>query len=193
MSTKPGPLELLVPTLGRLSAYAEALARGWSADNIRGAIAAVEELERIRQDPAVFVASLDDPKGLGEPIIQPNGEYRPRLPGFRRWLWDDEGFAGSLSLRWRPGGSDLPEHVLGHIGYGVVPWKQGRGYATQALALALPLARAQGLEWVELVVAPDNPASQRVITANGGVFVEAFREPATHGGAESWRYRIDLT
>jgi len=41
-------------------------------------------------------------------------------------MWDDE-FAGSIGFRWQPGTSALPPHCLGHIGYAVVPWKQGRG------------------------------------------------------------------
>ena len=55
-------------------------------------------------------------------------------------MWDGE-FCGSIGFRWQPGTSTLPPYVLGHIGYAVVPWKRGRGYATQALALLLPEAR----------------------------------------------------
>ena len=74
-----------------------------------------------------------------------------RLPGYRRWLWDGE-FCGSIDFRWQPGTTALPPHCLGHIGYGVVPWKQGRGYATRALSLLLPAARAEGLAFVSRVV-----------------------------------------
>jgi predicted acetyltransferase len=82
--------------------------------------------------------------------------------------------------------------VLGHVGYAVVPWKRQRGYATRALALLLPLARAQGLAWVEITTDASNLPSQRVITANGGVLVEHFDKPMVYGGTPSLRFRIDL-
>ena len=85
-------------------------------------------------------------------------------------MWDGE-FAGSIGFRWRPGTTDLPPYCLGHIGYGVVPWKQRRGYATRALANLLPLAKQEGLPFVAITTDTHNVPSQRVILANGGVFV----------------------
>jgi predicted acetyltransferase len=82
--------------------------------------------------------------------------------------------------------------VLGHIGYSVVPWKQGRGYATAALRQLLPFARAQGLTYVELTTDPGNIPSQKVITSNGGKLIERFTKAASYGGKESLRWRIDL-
>ena len=70
----------------------------------------------------------------------------------------------------------MPSHVLGHIGYSVVPWKRRRGYATRALGLILSDAHAEGLEYVEITTDLDNIASQRVIEANGGLLVERFRK-----------------
>ena len=115
----------------------------------------------------------------------------PRLPGYRRWLWDGE-FCGPIGFRWQPGTSALPPYVLGHIGYGVVPWKRGRGYATRALALLLPEARKEGLAYVELTTDPDNLPSQKVIIANGGTLVERFSKTEAHGGDEALRWRIVL-
>lgn len=182
---------LIAPSLDRLPGYADALRRGWSPDTVRKDAAAREQLERIAQDSAGFVAGLDDPEARGGPITLPDGGTVPRLPGFQRWLWDGE-FCGSLNLRWQPGTAALPPHVLGHIGYSVAPWKQRRGYATQGLALLLPEARALGLDHVVLTTDPDNLASQRVIQANGGRLVERFRKPEAYGGDESLRWRIDL-
>ncbi|MCU4160883.1 hypothetical protein AiwAL_12305 [Acidiphilium sp. AL] len=56
----------------------------------------------------------------------------------------------------------------------------------------LPEAAAQGLHFVEISTDPDNIASQRVILNNGGVLVERFRKPDSHGGGEGLRFRIDL-
>ena len=114
-----------------------------------------------------------------------------RLPGFSRWMWDGE-FCGSIGFRWQPGTEVLPPHCLGHIGYAVVPWKKRRGHATRALAAMLPLARAEGLRYVELTTDPDNLPSQRVIEANGGVLVERFVKPPQFGSKQGLRYRIAL-
>jgi predicted acetyltransferase len=86
----------------------------------------------------------------------------------------------------------LPPHVLGHIGFAVVPWKRRRGYATRALALILPEAKGEGLPYVELSADVSNLASQRVIEANGGRVVERFRKPDAYGGGESYRFRVEL-
>ena len=127
----------------------------------------------------------------GSPITLPDGTTVPRLPGFRRWIWDGEA-VGSIGLRWQRGTSALPPHVLGHIGYAVVPWKEGRGYATEALRLMLGEARAVGLDHVEITTDLDNLASQKVILANGGILIGRFAKVAAYGGAESLKYRIDL-
>ena len=86
----------------------------------------------------------------------------------------------------------FPRYRLGHIGYSVVPWKRGRGYATQALGELLDHARAEGLRYAEITTRPDNVPSQRVILANGGVLVEEFTAPAALGGHRHLRYRVQL-
>ena len=90
------------------------------------------------------------------------------------------------------GHADLPPHCLGHIGYAVVPWKQGKGHATNGLRLLLPEARSVGLPYVEITTDPDNIASQRVIEANGGELVERFTKPPQFGSKPGLRYRIIL-
>ena len=109
----------------------------------------------------------------------------------RLWLWDTE-FCGSIDLRWQPGTSKLPAHVLGHIGYAVVPWKEGRGYTKLALKFMLSRARTEGLEYVEITTDPNNAASRRVIEANGGALTESIQRPAQYGGTDAVRYRITL-
>lgn len=185
-------LELRKPSLADLPAYAAALERSWSPDNVQRGKTARTQLVHIAEDPAAFIASQDDPDGRGPPVLLPDGSEVPRLPGFHRWIWDGE-FCGAVGFRWRPGTAELPPHVLGHIGYGVVPWKQGRGYGARALALFLPQAQALGLPYVELTTDLANIASQKVIAANGGVLVERFLKPSAYGeGLEGLRYRIAL-
>ena len=184
-------MELITPTLAHLPSYVAALRQGWSADNVRGAIAANEELTRIAADPLRFINSMTDREAKGEPVTLPDGSSVARIPGLRRWLWDGD-FCGSIGLRWQAGTPTLPPHCLGHIGYAVVPWKQRRGYATAGLGQVLPLARAEGLPWVEITTDPDNIASQRVIAANGGVLVEHFTKPAQFASLPGLRWRITL-
>ena len=165
--------------------------RRFLPDNIRREASAREELDKIAADPAAFVASLDDREAKAGPITLPDGSQVERLPGYRRWIWDD-GFCGSIGFRWQPGTSALPAYVLGHIGYAVVPWKRRRGYATRALALLLPEARKEGLSHVELTTDADNLPSQKVITSNGGTLLERFDKSEAHDGGATLRWRIVL-
>ena len=88
---------------------------------------------------------------------------------------------------------NVPPYCLGHVGYSVVPWKRGRGYAKQALAEMLERAAAEGLRDIEITTRVDNEPSQRVILANGGVLDEGFTAPAALGGHRHLRYRVQLT
>jgi predicted acetyltransferase len=184
-------VQLVKPSLEHLPSYVDALKRGWSPDNVRLLEATREHLAAIEEDAAAFVAGLDDPEAKGPPIRMPDGTVKQRLPSLRRWVWDGE-LAGSIGLRWQEGTSALPAHVLGHIGYAIVPWKAGRGYATRALAMILPEAKVRGLEYVEITTDPDNIASQKVVTASGGILVERFTKDAAYGGGDSLRFRISL-
>src|SRR5687768_4400015 len=184
-------MHLVWPAEPYLPSYAAALERGWSPDNTRPEAAVREQLEKIARDPAALLREMVDREAKGPPVTMPDGSTVPRLPGYRKWMWDGE-FCGSIGLRWQPGTSALPPHVLGHIGYAVVPWKRGLGYATRALALLLPYARNEGLRYVDITADPDNVESQKVVVANGGVLVERFKEPAQYGGHDALRFRIHL-
>lgn len=185
-------MQLIQPSLDGLPGYVAALERGWSPDNVRGDEAAREELAKIELDAPSFVAQQADREAKGPPVKLPDGSTGQRIPGYRLWMWDGE-FCGVIGFRWQPGTSALPPHVLGHIGYAVVPWKRRLGYATDALGQLLPRARAEGLSWVEITTDPDNLASQRIIVANGGVLLGPFRKPAQYGEVDGLRYRILLT
>lgn len=184
-------MPLVWPTAEHLPSYIAALESGWSADNLRGAVAAAEELGRIRADPAAFLAGMIDREARGGPVTLPDGSTVKRIPSVRRWIWDGE-FCGTIGLRWQPGTETLPPHCLGHIGYAVIPAKRNRGHATRALAAMLPLAKTEGLRWVDITTDPDNLASQRTIEANGGELLERFVKPAQFGATPGLRYRIAL-
>jgi len=185
------PIQLIRPGPAHVERYCDALRRGWSADNVRGKAAADEELALLQSDPDSYYERSDDAIGVGL-VTLPDGSQAQRLPWMRRWIFAGDDFAGSINLRWQAGTEALPPHVLGHIGYAVVPWQQNRGIASTALAALLPEARARGLRWVELTTDDDNAASQRVIAHCGGTLVEHFNKPAAYGGKPSQRWRIPL-
>ena len=183
-------MRLVWPETQYLTSYAHTLERGWSPDNLR-AEAGQESLDEIARDAERFLSGMVDRDAKGPPVTLPDGTTVPRLPGYHKWMWDGA-FCGEINFRWQPGTEELPPYCLGHIGYSVVRWKQGKGYATRALQLLIPEARSQGLPYVELTTDADNIASRRVIEANGGILFDRFNKPEGYGGAASLRFRIPL-
>lgn len=185
-------MRIVPPAAEHLSSYRAALHRGWCSETAsEDAAGAAAELAELDDDPAAFVAALNDPLRGGRPITLPDGSQVPRLPGIRRWMWDGE-YVGTISVRWRPGTMELPPYCLGHIGYAVVPWKRGHGHATSALAQMLDLAREEGLPYVDIVTDAENTASQAVVRANGGVLEEEFVMPPAAGSHPALRFRVLL-
>lgn len=173
------PFALVVPAREHLASYAAALETGWSPNTLRDVSG--EQLAAIRADADAFLESLV-PKP-GETIMLPGGESVERLPGCVRWMWDGA-FAGSINFRHVPGTEALPPHVLGHIGYSVVPWKRRRGYASRALGMMLAVAREAGMAGVEVDCDSENAVSRRVIEANGGTLVRRVPNPHREGRTE---------
>lgn len=183
------PIELRWPGHEELAGYVDALQRGWSPNTMDDE-AGRRQLVAIEDDADRFLASLAmDPGSTGAPVTLPDGSVARRIPGYDRWIWDGE-FCGRIGFRWQPGTEELPPHVLGHVGYAVVPWKRRRGYASEALRLLLDEVAEAGLRWIEITTDPDNVASQRVIEKVGGEFVERFRYPPAYDRTIGLRYRV---
>ena len=112
-----------------------------------------------------------------------------RVPETVLWLVDGDTYVGRLSIR-----HELNEYLSvigGHIGYDIRPSLRRRGHGTELLRLALPHARAIGLERVLVTCDETNIASRRIIEANGGVLENAVTEP---GAPEpTLRFWIALT
>jgi predicted acetyltransferase len=171
-----GSLVLIEPSLLNLSGFEDALAKGWSPDPRRQQDKAyVEaELDMLRNDRAGFLSRV----ASGDVVATSVSSREPQRIILRPfWIWDGE-FCGYITLRHLPGTSQLPLHLPGHVGYSIVPWKQGRGYATQALRLLLPIAAQAGLERINIICNEDNLASRRVIEKLGGVLHRTGSDPS---------------
>jgi predicted acetyltransferase len=177
-------VELIPPGLHRLADYMAALARGWSPTTQRDVSG--EELAMIHADPVAALRHIAREEGLSRRLA--DGTQVPFLPGRVFWIWQD-GFCGTINLRYQRGTEDLPPHVSGHVGYGVVPWRRGQGIATRALALLLPVAAKAGLARVLVTCDSDNLASRRVIEANGGVYRDTVAEP-DRAGVDKHRFWV---
>ena len=181
-------VELVAPTLERLPGYLDAVRRGCPGDRVLfGSAGAV--LALAAENPQAVLDRFADRTNAGVRYRR-DGTTAPRLPALFRWMWDGQ-FAGNINLRWAPDGRALPDDVPGHIGYGTVEWKRGRGYATRALSLMRVLAVEEGMTEVDIVTDVDNIASQRVVERNGGVRVEEFAQTEPLGGGQAIRWRVE--
>jgi predicted acetyltransferase len=121
-------------------------------------------------------------------IRLPTGELVPKVPFSIHWLVEGEEFIGEASIR-----HELNTWLLregGHVGYGIRPARQRKGYGKLILALALEKCRRLGLGRVLVTCQDDNRASARVIEANGGVLKNVAADPAGRGRLR--RYWISL-
>jgi predicted acetyltransferase len=171
-----GSLVLIEPSLLNVSGFEDALAKGWSPDPRRQQDKAyVEaELDMLRNDRVGFLSRVTS----GDVVATSVSSREPQRIILRPfWIWDGE-FCGYITLRHLPGTSQLPLHLPGHVGYSIVPWKQGRGYATQALRLLLPIAAQAGFKRISIICNEDNLASRRVIEKLGGVLHRTGSDPS---------------
>lgn len=177
----PALISLQVPDRALLGSYEAALRGGWSPNTTRNV--APEQLAAIAIDADAFLAEIRGGPGR---IRLPDGREVDRIPGPTRWIFAEDRperpFVGSINLRWQEDAQGrpmlaLPEHVLGHIGYSILPAFAGHGYASAALAAILRVAHEAGLPEVVITCDETNAASRRIIEKNGGRLVETFIMP----------------
>jgi predicted acetyltransferase len=156
---------LIRPAAPFRKSYIEALEEG--LDFSQGPSADAEKIRRIDADFAAHLNSLDRD---GQSGVRMNGHELPGVPGNTFWLVDGAEFIGAVNIRARID-TRILAHFGGHVGYSIRPSRQGRGYGTHLLALALRLCRGMGLGLVRVSCAETNIASRRVIEKNGGLLL----------------------
>jgi predicted acetyltransferase len=169
-------LVLVEPNLLNLQDFEQALVRGWSPDPRRQHDKSFidNELTTLRKDRSAFLTRTTS----GEAVATTVSNREPqRLVVRTFWIWDGA-FCGYITFRYLPATMQLPLHVPGHVGYSIVPWKQGRGYATQALRLLLPIADSVGFGKISIICNEDNLASKRVIERAGGMLCRKGTDPS---------------
>jgi predicted acetyltransferase len=173
----PGPpmtARLVAPALRHRQSFVEALREGFR----RGSQPVADEarIREIERDFAGYLREITDPSGT---VRLPTGELVPKVPFSVRWLVEDDEFIGEASIR-----HELNAWLLragGHVGYGIRPSRQRRGFGRLILALALDECRRLGIERVLVTCQEDNLASARIIEANRGVLENVTCDPAGHG------------
>ena len=68
----------------------------------------------------------------------------------------------------------------GHCGYSVRPSERGKGYANEMLHLNIQKARELGIEKMLVTCDVKNPASEKTIVRNGGVFERTIEVDGTN-------------
>ena len=123
------------------------------------------DLSLIEKDFSLYISQL---------LSQARGENLPMgyVPQTIYWLIDKDEFIGRVSLRHRLTKSLL--RIGGHIGYYIRPTQRQKGYGKKILALTLSKAKELGLKKVLVTCDESNPASRKIIEANGGILNESL-------------------
>jgi predicted acetyltransferase len=143
------------------------------------------QIDRIEADFDAFVAELTRQTG---DVELPDGTLIPRVPQDICWLVDGETFIGETGIRYRL--NNWLIQIGGHVGYGIRPSFQRKGYGKLILKLALDRLRQAGIDRALVTCYDHNIGSAKVIEANGGVLQNLIDDP--RGGGQSRRYWIDL-
>ena len=188
-------MKLVKPSEEHIPSYLAALRKGWH-DLPKGSteLSVQNKIQEIIGNPAQFLELFDDPNARALPYLLPDHTVAYAVSSIRRWMWDEQKqeFCGSVSLRWQRDTTELPPHLMGHIGYSVPTWKRNLGFASFGLSEMLKIASKLSLPFVHLVTDIDNKASIRVIQRNGGILLDTFTKPPMYGPSQAHRYKIEL-
>ena len=114
------------------------------------------------------------------------GEGRVPSTLYLSYRYEDNKLVGMLQIR-----HSLNESLLkrgGHIGDSIRPSEQGKGYATEQIALALDKCVELGIDKVLITCDKNNVASARTIQKNNGILENEIIDD----GITIQRYWVDL-
>lgn len=100
---------------------------------------------------------------------------------------EDKKIYGVIDIR-----HDLNDYLSqygGHIGYGVRPSQRRKGYASQMLTLALPIAKELGINNALITCDKNNTGSAKTIINNGGI----LENEVINGDEITQRYWITIS
>lgn len=167
---------LAIPQIQHMPSYIAALKEGHSCggDGKKDA----ETIARIEADPQTFLDILLGPQP--DTRLNENGERVERVPDSPFWFVEGDTFIGDARIRHRLNAA--LEQFGGHIGYGIRPSMQGKGYATELLRQCLIWSRENlKIDRALLTCRTDNIASARVIEKNGGQLIDTTPHPYAAG------------
>ncbi|GLV60746.1 acetyltransferase [Dictyobacter sp. S3.2.2.5] len=122
-----------------------------------------------REDFAAYVREMEEEaQGIGLPTGLPRQQTY--------WLLKDSTIIIG-EIRFRPHLEQPYEKFNGHTGYNICPSYRGQGYGTRQLALLLREARQLALPGISMTIEDQNPASERIITKNGGRLLRVIDNP----------------
>jgi predicted acetyltransferase len=180
---RPEDAQLVSPDARYAASFLDALREGFR----RGSqpTASPARIAAITSAFGTYLDELTEPTGS---IRLPGGELVPKVPFSIHWLVAGDVFVGELSLRHEL--NEVLRQSGGHIGYGIRPSLQGRGFGRRILALGLAEARRLGILRVLVTAHPTNAASCRVIEANAGMLEDTVED--IYGSGPLRRYWIEL-
>ena len=159
------------PCLPSLKRYEAALKRGWSPNTYEDM--SRKTLLELRRDRQSFLDNM-----VGENLPYQSQGFPISHIYMQTWLMWDNDFVGRIVLRTFGTERGVVPGVSGHVGYSVVPWAQGKRYATRALGLLLTKAHEIGMDSVIIGCDEQNAVSQRIIQRHGGRFVNRIPDPS---------------
>ncbi|MDQ5971596.1 MAG: hypothetical protein QG566_542 [Patescibacteria group bacterium] len=174
---KSGKVKLVLPSIKYSRAYLKAF----------------KEFEKAGEKTALGVhIPLYTPKDFG-PYFKKAREKRNginiakgRVPSTLYWAIVGNKVVGRVDIRHKL--NKGLRVIGGHIGYTVVPSERQKGYGTQMLARALPLAKKLGIKNALITCDASNIGSKKIIESNGGKLINQVK----YKKISRLRYKIKL-
>ena len=179
MPIMPNDSLLMMPSATHARSYQSAVAEGYRPDPSAPA------LDGTQTNLETHIAWLN---AQGDLIDLPDGRRVARAKHVQLWLTHAYTFIGRVNIRFRL--TPELENWGGHIGYEIRPSFRRRGFGTHLLSVAIPTARAAGLQGLLLTCLETNIGSIRIIEANGGALIGIGPHPY-HPAETARRYWIE--